>query len=366
MVEMYTRQFNEPPKKIVEHGKAHFGTFSSVSSRLDIKGMHAPYAGIPLPAFISNIRIKSRLSYSFSLGNYLGSVEFSDFKVFGLSEVVIWNAETGKRYAYHSIMPARRRFVPTKTSKAICACYQKERTSRIFWEGSHDFFKCQFALKGDKVRPSVKGKMISLKNDSFHTDSMFVNPAPTSSRVSATWLSTMRIKGFLQFLNEKDKNAKEPKAQDGIALVSMNRAYYKFHTEMIVVTGLGIIKNKNTNDSNKKIAFNISTANIDAADNDKYNNNALILDGDVTALPPVVITHPFGINENWIIQDTEGMVDLTFTPVTCNSRVLNMILIRTSQKKVYGTFEGVLLTKDGEKVNLKNFPGFIIKKLVRT
>lgn len=354
---MYTRQFDEPPKKIIENGKARLGSFSPVSSHIDIKGMRSPYAGVPVPAFLSNLRIKSRLTYTFSLGSYIGFVEFRDFKVFGLSEVTFWNKETCKRSSYHSIMPARRRFVPTKTSRAICACYQKHRRIRLFWEDSHDFFKCQFNVKGDKVRPSAKGKMISVREDSQHSDVMYVNPAPTSSRISASWLSTMRIRGSLHTYT-KD-SVQEHKVEEGIALVSMNRAYFKFHTDTNSVTGIGQVKGKN-------IIFSIGTANIDAADNYRYNSNTLVADGEVTPLPPVVITHPFGISRDWIIQDTENMVDLTFSPASIQSRTVNVLVMRTVSDVIYGTFEGVLLTKDGQKIVLKNFPGIVSKSHVRT
>ena len=55
---MYCRQFTDPPENIVEKHKAHFGTFSNVSPKIDIRGMRAPYAGIPFPTFITKIRIK--------------------------------------------------------------------------------------------------------------------------------------------------------------------------------------------------------------------------------------------------------------------------------------------------------------------
>ena len=59
------------------------------------------------------------------------------------------------------------------------------------------------------------------------------------------------------------------------------------------------------------------------------------------------------------------MVDLTFTPVSVNTRKLNVIAMRTTYSTIYGTFEGVLLTKDGEKVPLKGFPGIIYRDLLR-
>jgi len=357
MVIMYKRLFSEPPAKIVEHGKAHFGTFSPVSSRIDIKGMRAPYAGVPVPSFISNFRIKSRLLYAFNLGDFIGYTEFVDFKIFGLTEVTFWNKETGKRNSYHSLMPVRRRFVPTKTTQGICGCYQHKRKIRVFWENAHDFFKCEFHVKGDDVRPSAQGKITSVSGDSLHTDMMFVNPAPTSSRVSVSWISTMKIKGSLNTFTDHN-SVPEQKMEDGLGLFYMNRSYFKFHTTSALCTGLGQVRGKN-------LLFSIYTANIDASDSDRYNSNALIIDGEATALPPVVMTHPFGMDKNWIIQDTEGMIDLTFTPVSIQSRILNVIIMRNATTNIFGTFEGVLLTKDGEKIVLKNFPGFINRKRVR-
>ncbi|HAH63717.1 MAG TPA: hypothetical protein DCL73_16650 [Treponema sp.] len=77
------------------------------------------------------------------------------------------------------------------------------------------------------------------------------------------------------------------------------------------------------------------------------------------------MTHPFGINHKWVIQDTETMVDLTFTPVSVNHRTLNILVMRTDYNNIYGTFDGMLLTGSGEKITLKNFPGIVKKNLLR-
>ena len=104
---------------------------------------------------------------------------------------------------------------------------------------------------------------------------------------------------------------------------------------------------------------------LDAADPDKYNNNVLIVDGKETALPSVVMTHPFGISKKWVIQDTESMVDLTFTPSSIHARNLNIIILHKRGKSIYGTFEGVLMDSEGNKITLKNFPGIISGNSIR-
>ena len=89
------------------------------------------------------------------------------------------------------------------------------------------------------------------------------------------------------------------------------------------------------------------------------------VNGKITAMPPVLITHPFGISKKWIAQDTEGMVDLTFNPISVNSRTLNIVLMRNAYTTIYGTFEGVLVSDDGEKIVLKNCPGIVKKSHIR-
>lgn len=349
---MYTRQLKEPPKQIIQNGKAAFGAYYEVSPSIDIKGMRAPYAGIPLPSFLSNLRIKSRLVYVFSIDKYIGLSQFYDFKVFGLGEITFWHKESGKKYVYHTIMPPRRRFVPKLTTRGICACYRKSRYIKISWGRKHQHHALSYKVKGDSARPSSEGYFYSPMQDDMHRDFMFVNPSPTSSRCNTTWLSTMKLHGHITI---KDEQADD---SEGLGLMRLSRAYYKMHTNSIQVNGIGTVKDKN-------LIIYLETSNLDASDNDSYNSNLLVVDGKETTLPSVYITHPFGIHNKWIIQDTENMVDLSFTPVSVSSRILNIIALRADYNNIYGTLDGVLLTAEGEKITLKNFPCVLQKGQLR-
>ena len=104
---------------------------------------------------------------------------------------------------------------------------------------------------------------------------------------------------------------------------------------------------------------------MDAVNSDDYNDNLLSVDGEVTCLPSVYITHPFGSSKKWIIQDTEGMIDLTFEPQSIDDRTLNVIALRRVSKSLYGKFEGTLLTGKGEKLSFKNLSGIINSSSLR-
>ena len=109
----------------------------------------------------------------------------------------------------------------------------------------------------------------------------------------------------------------------------------------------------------------MQTSNLDAADTDSYNSNVMVVDGEETVLPPVYITHPFGIEKKWIIQDTENMIDLVFTPISASQRRISVVLLHAQYFTVYGTFDGVLITKEGKSITLKDFPGIINNQRIR-
>lgn len=350
---MYFRQFQQAPKDIIQNRKACFGTYTEVSPEIDIKGMIAPYAGIPVPPFITNLRIKGRLHYLFSLDKYIGLVEFFDFKFFGLAEIIFWNKETGKKNAYHTMIGPRKHFIPLTTDKGICASYKKSRYIKISWAKNHRRTALSFRLKGDDARPYAEGLLISPLTDSITSDSLFVNPSPASSRCSATWIHTATVQGQLR-LNRENITP----STTGLSMLCLNKTYFKFNTFSVTAWGLGQI-------NDRKISFQLRTSNLDSADDDKYNENILITDGTATALPPVVITHPFGIDKKWIIQDTESMIDLTFTPSSVNTRALNLIVMRTYYNTIYGTYDGTLLDKDGNKITLKGFAGILSRNFLR-
>ena len=218
---MYIREFKEAPEKLIKNGMAEFGTFEGVSPRIDIKGMFAPYAGIPVPAFLSNLRIKSRLNYVFSIDSYIGKASFMDFKLIGLAEIVFWNKQSGKKYIYHMVMAPRRRFVPTLTTRGICASYRKSRFLKISWGRSHQHHALTFKMKGDSARPSAEGYFYSPVVDEMHCDVLNVCPSPSSSRCSATWLTSMSIKGHVTL------NKEEADDSEGLGIMNLNRAYFK-------------------------------------------------------------------------------------------------------------------------------------------
>ena len=355
---MYTREIKSPPEKIIHNGKIEFGTFKGLLQNLDIRGVRTPFAVIPLPKAITNLRIQSSLMFCFNIGSYIGTVDFFDHKIFGFADVVFWNKENGRKYAYRSFMGPRRRFIPHNMNVGFCASFNKKRYIRISWDHQRDRLSMLFNLKGDSSRPSAQSAFIAHYSDSSICEMSTVIPAPSKRRCSATFSTSAQIHGTLSLGKTKLSEEINQENLDGSALFSINRAYYNFHSisEFIVATG---------QIDGKKFSFQIFTTKENAVDTDNINGNILCVNGECTPLPPVTITHPFGYAKSWVIQDFENMVDLTFTPASVNYRDVSFFIVKSQLRTIFGTFEGVIKTKDGESLVLNNFEGIAKNQLLR-
>jgi hypothetical protein len=60
----------------------------------------------------------------------------------------------------------------------------------------------------------------------------------------------------------------------------------------------------------------------------------------------------------WRITSSDGRVDLTFNPETERGEAVNALLIKSKFIQLMGTFDGTLITADGEKIEIKGLPGW--------
>ena len=355
---MYSRKISEVPESIISDGEAAFGTYMSVPKKLDIRGMKNPFVTVPLPSFFTNFRIKSRLAYMFRLGDYIGIIEFFDDKVFGFAELIFWNTKTGKRFSYPTLMFFRRRFVPTKTDSAVCTTHQKAHQIRIWWSRKYKRATVSFDIKKRSGKPRVFGNFVSSFGDNNHSEMLAVMPHPNARRCSASGVSILKIKGSISLVQDKKNETEQMQTTDGLAVMVLNRTYHRYHSKSEMMCAIG-------EHEGKTIQFRFTSTSSEANDTDEYNENVFSVNGIITPMPAVCITHPFGIRKEWIIQDTESMIDLTFTPVSVARRILNIFIMRSHYNTIYGTFDGVLVDGSGNKYSLKKFPGIVKKHTLR-
>jgi hypothetical protein len=94
-----------------------------------------------------------------------------------------------------------------------------------------------------------------------------------------------------------------------------------------------------------------------ARESNRNNENALWLNGRLSFLPPVRITMQKGADSDWIIQDVEGMIDLVFSPKEQNRIASSPLFIRNELDAPLGYYNGMLVSADGQKIQVRNLWG---------
>jgi hypothetical protein len=355
---VYNRKIEPCPEGFVKAGKAVFGTFSGIPEQIDIRGIRNPYSSFHfLPPLITNLRIKSRLSYFFSIGNYTGCIEFFDAKVFGFEELSFWETTTKRRFVYRAVMGPRKRFIPHSLRSGFIMNGSQRRYARISWDKEHRKFSFIFHMNGNKQMPTSNAAFIARTESEDVSSLTDCNPSPTSRRCSLHFMQTMPIHGAIT-TKEKDGSTRLMDDSEGVCFFDMTRHYMKFQSSGEYITGLGQVNGKN-------VSFRLEVSSQDSVDPYAYNANVLFVGGRATPLPPVRITHNHGLMKPWNIQDTEGMVDLRFTPLSDNYNLISTLFLKTEYNTIFGSMEGTLLTSDGEKISFKSLGGIAKKYRIR-
>lgn len=355
---MYTREIRRTPDAVVRAGKPVFGDFNSFPLDFDIRKLKQPFSIMPLPRFITDSRIRTNLYFSFVSNEYAGLIGVMDTHFFRFAEVTVWEKASGRKHSFRSFILFRKRLIPFKITNGVCKSLRKKRVFSIRWNYETGKFSVLCRLKGDKGRPNTFFEFSGNLQDEkcgIHTS---VIPAPLMRRCSAVHHAAPLLRGsFLgRFFGKEEKPSVE--SADAWGFFTVRRSYYKLRTFSYSFTVMG-------ESDGKVIRFNLYTSNQDPVDSDLYNENVLFVDGQTSPLPPVTITHPYGLNGIWIIQDTENMVDLSFSPLSDTVRKESALILRTEYHTMYGTCEGSVRNTEGDTFLLKNVSAIVKKQYLR-
>lgn len=350
---VYTREINSPPKTIIKNGKPIFGDFTPPPAILDIRKLRQPFSIMPLPSFLTKWRIRTSLCFSFYTENYIGTVDILEAYWLGFIKINIRDYQNGKKL-YFATPIFRRRFIPRQLNAFLCRISNKKRKIKINWDYEKNHYAFILQIQGADSIPDILIRFFSTKTPWVNVTS--VVPAPIMRRCAATHNASPYLNGTVKFFSNNDENNKS--RSNILSFVTLRRSYYKLRHRSHIITVFGI-------SDNKSIRFNVYTSNQDAWDCNLYNENILFIDNEIVPLPPVTITYPNGINKQWVIQDTETMVDLTFFPETDISKKQSLFFLRTEYHTLFGRCEGNIKGKDGSIYSLKGFFGIAKKQYLR-
>ncbi len=111
------------------------------------------------------------------------------------------------------------------------------------------------------------------------------------------------------------------------------------------------------------LGFNLTANQIQNPE--LYNENAIFLDNSVHRLGPVTFERPNGVDRPWHITDTEGRVDVWFSPDVSSEIHVGPRRLLAEYFGPYGTFTGTLRDNNGDKIDIAGIHGMGEQKLIR-
>jgi Protein of unknown function (DUF2804). len=349
---LYTRELKPAPDFPVKNGKPEFGTYNGPFGHFDIRGMKRPFGNIPMPVVFSDVRILGAMRFLFCDGNNIGEIELFDAGYMAFMETTLWNRKTKHRIAYRRILFPGELKIPRNFANSVTACRHPGRFVRIHSRLQKKIVHADFDFIGSDSRPPCEGRLEMDLSLPGSADVSSLVPYGVKRRCMASYQLTGPLHGWIS-TGFDDHQIQE---ETGVGFLDVRKAYYSLRTKTSRLIGLGRL-------DGRIVSFQLGDRV--SHDDSRYNDNILLVDGRVCPLPPVLITRPYGVGGEWVIQDTSSMVDLVFTPLSDSARRMSAFVVRTDYHTVYGTFDGVLLTGEGERLVLKGYPGIAKKILLR-
>ncbi len=306
----------------------------------------------PLPRFVKNLRLKEWRDFQFGDERWFFFTALYDAKIASLAMFHAWDRETKRRWSVQRIIPG-----------SVFSFGETLSGSRIAYRGSRTFIEllCEFdkgfaqvaVLRNSRdPRKRFSGKFRFAYGEKTSASESVCLPLGMNRAMYST-KTFMPLEG--EFSAEGQTHQIRGSAAMGI--LDDHKGFYPWRMRYDWVSGFGL------DPKGRRIAFNLTDNQV--RDQVKFNENCLWINNRTWPLPPIRVTRPHGHGSEWIIQDTEGMVDLIFVPEVRNDIEFRLGLIDTDFHGPFGSFRGVIKNGEGERVQAEDLYGAGIQKYLR-
>lgn len=347
---MYSRELKQARASLVERAQPTYGSFLNAFERVNILDLDRPYY-FPLPRVIRYFRINEAHTFQIDNPEIFAYFDFYNAKLFTLVLISVYDKVEGRRHGYWRFrVGSHLRF----GDRGFCS-------DLSYRDGP---FKVRIESPSGSGRIRLKGRVRRYRdrpNLEFVLDYPLLEQAQILNSVIPLGLNrplySARLysqpKGYIS-LGTRRFGFHET---GSLGFFTDHKGFLPYIVTVDWVVGMGL------DAQGRRMAFNLADNHI--PNQDRYNENALWLDGKINPLPNIRITRPEGPGGAWVIQDTEGMVDLHFFPRAKNSVHVNVIFAESDYHGPFGEFKGWIMDGGGSKLRVDGFFGMGKMKRVR-
>jgi len=340
---MYNREILAPRASPIENGKPLMGTWNKAFEKVDLLEINKPYR-YPLPRWARDYRIKEWQCFTINNDCLMLEALFCNLKLYRMAQVLVYDKENGKKFIFRKIKPGTGWRLPYSLANASVDSHSSNFYFRIHTWLDADTVGLDINIEETSRRPSITGHL------AYDLTNQAVTPITVSLGVAErrniyAYKALAPVRGDI-ILDRRHFTLKQDACS---GFFCDYKGFYPYRTQKIICSAMGF------SEKNNRFGFHI--AENQTKETNKHNENALWVNGKLTPLPNVLITMPKGIENDWVIQDLEGMVDLTFTPKEQNKSGIKLIVTKAELNAPLGYYNGILLNSEGEQIQIKNLFG---------
>jgi hypothetical protein len=352
---MYTREILPPRATPVERGLPLQGTWNKAFQEVDLLEIRRPFS-VPLPRGLCNLRVKEWESFAVQDDRVYLEAFVANIKYYRVAQALLYDKETGERLRFSKVIPFGGWHLPRSLRNS--SVYSR---SYGFFFSIHSWLdaniiKADLDIEATRKRPSLTAHLEYRLSD-LNADPMAVSLPFSDRRSMYAYKTFSAIQGDMVF-GGRHISLDPAKAQ---GIFRDYKGYFPYRMNAAWCNAFsGGQTDKET------LRFGFSIAENQTRETFKNNENVLWEEGGtMTPLPPVRITMPEGLESDWVIQDVEGMVDLTFSPQAHIRNSFNLFLTRWEYHTPLGYYNGMLVNGEGKQIPVHNLWGLGEKLYLR-
>lgn len=341
---MYTREIQPPAVAPVFDGKPIQGTWARPFEHVRLLDIARPFT-LPVRPWFVDFRIKEWQSFIVQNDEIFFEALIANLKFFRFIEVTFLDRRSGDVKYYFDYFPFAFWTIPDSLFNSALEYSSLGYSIRIEHNLEDSQISFSFSINPMNESDSLEA-YFDINLDGEKSPPMVTSLLLTENKSAYSYKNTGAVTGFVQLDNKREYQLDA----GAFALVRDCKGIFPYVMQSSWVNGFSIQKD------GRLISF--SVAENQARSPYKDNENALWVAGALTPLPPVRITFDEGHDKCWVIEDVEGMVDISFTPQHQTAKKsFDILLAKAEFFNPIGVFNGMLMTKDGEELHLRNVPG---------
>lgn len=340
----------DAPDALVSNGAFVFGSWTGIPAHANLLDADKPYHSLLLN-LLKRLRLKEWQAIQAGDDEWFICAVLYDAKLLSLTSIDLWDRVNGKKYGFRHVSLGSRFTMPESLypSDVLFHAPDKSISIRMHPEDGHLGLKA--ACRPKQAETIDLALDFSLSEEKCAPFSVClplgISRAMYSTKILMPCSGTLNVAGY--------EHRFDGSRASGI--LDNHKGYYPYRLHYDWVTGFGI------DASGQRVGFNLTDNQV--KDQARYNENRLWIGREIYPLPPVKMTRPYGRESPWIIQDTEGMVDLVFKPEAGHDIEVNLGIIVIDYHGPFGSFEGFIASPEGHKIDVRTLYGMGEDKSLR-